>query len=341
MSNSAETQKFSWFARLWPGLTLLITAPLIAELLPGATRMSSAFVFPIEMVIWGGGAVFARYLVRKFRLGWFNLLLLALALAVAEECLIQQTSFAPLVIKLKGVEYARAAGVNYVYLLWALLYEALFVVMVPVGLCELIYPQRRENGWLSGFGMAILGVLFVPACYAAWFGWTQIARLKVFHVPAYNLPANLAIIGAVTIAVLIALAVGPLRRMLAAPAKAMTPPHPAVLFVLGLAASFVLFSLVVLSFGEWPDFPPMAAVAIALVLAAALLLTVPGWMASPRWGYWHTIAALYGMVIGNCGFMFMSFIDAAPLDFYGKAILDGVALLLMLWLMVARRPKAG
>jgi len=47
-------------------------------------------------------------------------LLLALALAVAEECLIQQTSLAPMVLKLKGEVYARAYGVNYVYFLWAL-----------------------------------------------------------------------------------------------------------------------------------------------------------------------------------------------------------------------------
>ena len=57
-----------------------------------------------------------------------------MALSVAEECVIQQTSLAPLVFKIKGVEYARAFDVNYVYFLWALIYEGLFVVFIPIGL---------------------------------------------------------------------------------------------------------------------------------------------------------------------------------------------------------------
>src|SRR5450755_2745325 len=86
--------------RVLPALSLMVLAPLIAEVLPGATRVTSIFVLPIEILIWGGGAVLIRFAVRQLRLGWLNMLLLAMALAVAEECLIQQTSFAPLVIKL-------------------------------------------------------------------------------------------------------------------------------------------------------------------------------------------------------------------------------------------------
>jgi len=94
-----------------PALTLMILAPLLTEILPGATRFSSLFVLPIEICVWGGGAVLIRDAVRRWQLGWLNMLLLAIALAVAEECLIQQTSLAPLVIRLKGVTYARALGV--------------------------------------------------------------------------------------------------------------------------------------------------------------------------------------------------------------------------------------
>lgn len=114
-----------------PAILLMVLAPLIAEILPGATRFSSIFVFPIEMFVWGGGALLIRYAVRKWNLGWLNMLLLALALSLAEEFLIQQTSIAPMVIKIQGVTYGRALGVNYVYLLWALIYESVFVVFLP------------------------------------------------------------------------------------------------------------------------------------------------------------------------------------------------------------------
>ncbi len=201
--------EMSRFHRALPGVTLMVLAPLIAEVLPGATRVSSMFVFPIEILIWGGGAVLIRDLVRRLGLGWRNMLLLAAALAVAEECLIQQTSLAPLVIKIKGVEYARAFGVNYVYFLWAIIYESLFVVFIPVGMAELIFRRRREQSWLSAVGATVIALLFLPACFLAWFSWTQIARTKVFHLEAYNPPVSQLVSAAIVIGVLIALAVGP------------------------------------------------------------------------------------------------------------------------------------
>src|SRR5690242_2906255 len=135
--------------RAAPALLLVLTAPLVAEVLPGATRLSSLFVLPIEMCVWGGGALLIREAVRRRRLGWRNMLLLALALAVAEEWLIQQTSLAPLVIRIKGQTWARALGINYVYFLWALVYETVFVVFLPVYLVELIFPERRDGPWLG------------------------------------------------------------------------------------------------------------------------------------------------------------------------------------------------
>ena len=62
-----------------PALALAFAAPMFAEVLPGATRFSSIFVLPIEMAVWGGGAVLARALVRSRGLGWWSLLFLALA----------------------------------------------------------------------------------------------------------------------------------------------------------------------------------------------------------------------------------------------------------------------
>ena len=104
----------SVFRRMAPAFTLALLAPLLAEILPGATRFSAIFVFPIEICVWGIGTVLIREIVRRKGLGWPSLLLLALALSVAEECLIQQTSLAPVIIQLKGEVYARAFGVNYV-----------------------------------------------------------------------------------------------------------------------------------------------------------------------------------------------------------------------------------
>ena len=333
MSEVEKTKEKSWFYRMLPALSLLVMAPLIAELLPGATRVSSAFVFPIEMLIWGSGAVFARYFVRRFRLGAFNLVLLAVALSMAEELLIQQTSFASLVVKLKGVEYARTFGFNYVYFVWATLYEAIFVVLIPVALCEMIFQKRREENWLNIWGMIPLLVLFLPACYAAWYGWNMAARPMVFHLPPYVLPVKLAVISSIALAAVLLLALGPVRRALAAPAKPLTPPHPVVMAVLGALTSALIFGLLALAMGIAPQVPPLAPVAAGLVLTVLMLALVPRWLASPQWRASHMIAMTCSMVWGNCALMFLAFQDGG-LDFYGKAILDALAVLLMIWLAV-------
>src|SRR5262245_54016460 len=155
MNDAAATlslQPIPLWERIKPGLTLIVASPLVAEVLPGATPFRALFVFPIQMCIWGCGALLIRAAVRRWRLDWLNMLLLALCLAIAEEFLIQQTSLAPLVVQLKGVEYARAFDVNYLYLLWALVYESVFVVFVPVYLVELVFPNRRGDVWVSKAG---------------------------------------------------------------------------------------------------------------------------------------------------------------------------------------------
>src|SRR6185437_15698445 len=169
-----------------PAITLMLMGPLLAEILPGATRFSSIFVLPIEMCVWGICALLIREALRRFRLGWTSLVLLGLALAVAEECLIQQTSLAPMVIHLKGLTYARAFGVNYVYFLWALIYEPVFVVFLSVNLVELIFPKGKDGLWISRGGMFVVIPLFILGSFLAWFSWTQIARVKVFHLPPFN-----------------------------------------------------------------------------------------------------------------------------------------------------------
>jgi len=335
MANQIDVMRRPFLSRVAPGLTLMVLAPLIAELLPGATRLSSAFVFPIEVVIWGGGALVARELACRRSLGWVGLVALALALSMAEECLIQQTSFAPLVVKIQGVEYARAFGVNYVYLLWALLYESLFVVVIPVGLAHLLFACRARDPWLSRAGAVIIALLFMPACFAAWYGWNQIARVKVFHLAPYYLPTHLAVAGVVAIALLIgtALVVGP--KWSARFAKPLPPPHPALLFLLAATVPVAIFALEVLAFGIAPTVPPAAAVALAAIIAAALLL-VPRCRAAPTWRVGHEFAALYGATLANFAVTFVGF-GNNPLDLYGKIVLDVVATLLLLAFWWRRR----
>jgi len=322
---------------LAPALTLMIMAPLLAEVLPGATRLSALFVLPIEICVWGGGALLVREAVRRRGLGWRHLLLLALALAVAEECVIQQTSLAPMILQIKGVGYARTWGVNYVYLLWALVYEPVFVVFLPVALVELLFPQRRSERWLGPVGLAVVSAFFLLGAFLAWFSWTRIARAKVFHVPVYNPPLLALALAVLVIAGLAWAALGGPRHRLAGASAPLGPPPAWLAGLLGAVWAVLWYGLVLLGFGIAPAFPPAVAVGSGLLLAGAPAILLPRWTAHAAWRPTHACAVVCGTMVGAMLVSFLGFIGALRLDLDFKIVIDVAAAAGMI--MLARRVR--
>ena len=331
-SSANELKQLSLWQRALPAITLALMAPLLAEVLPGATRFGSLFVLPIEMCVWGGGALLIRYAIRLWHLDWMSMLLLALALAIAEECVIQQTSLAPMVIRLKGETYARAFGVNYVYFFWALFYESVFVVFLPIHLVELIFSKRRADVWLSRVGLVIVICPFLLGSVVAWFLWTRIVRLNVFHVPIYQPPLISILVALATIGGLVYFAIGFGKRKIRHSAEPLATPSPWLLGVGAVVCALVLYGLVLLGFGISPTFPPWLALSIGLIVALAILILLPRWCADQRWKRMHTFAVIFGMMLGMMGAMFLGFVDAAPRDLYFKIVADALAVVLMIML---------
>lgn len=324
-----------------PAITLMLLAPLLAEVLPGATRLSALFVLPVQICVWGGGALMIRYAVKRWRLGWRNMLLLALALSIAEECLIQQTSLAPMVLYIKGEVYARAFGVNYVYFLWALAYETVFVVFLPVVLTELIFPQRRDGLWLSRGGLVTVAIFFVIGCVLAWYSWTRIARPQGFHVPVYNPPVGAMLIATVVIGMLLFVALGPWREKVASPAAPVQPPLAWSVATCGFLWAVLWYGLVLLGFGIAPAFPPAIAVTAGLVISIAILLLLPRWTAHPAWRAGHGYALVFGTLTGAMLAGFIAFIGwSTTPDLYFKIITNiiAIALMIRLGLRIKSRP---
>ena len=327
--------------RAGPAWTLVLLAPLISEVLPGATRISAIFVFPIEVAIWGGGALLIRAAVRRWQLGWLNMLLLAFALSIAEEFLVQQTSVAPMVLQIfPGEPYARAWGVNYVYFLWALFYEAVFVVFIPVVLAELIFPARREDPWLRPWSAWMVGTILVLACFPAWYSWTQIARPHVFHVPVYNPPLTHVLAASLVIAALIFAALGPWRRALTGISVPLPPPNAWLLGVGAAIASAAWYGIVLLAFGIRPGFPPGIAVAVGLGIAVLAIYLLPRSAAHPAWRDTHRAGIALGAVISTMAVNFAGFIyGTSKLDLYGKIVLDVIGTVLLIWLALRVRDR--
>lgn len=333
--------KTSRWKRIAPALTLMLMAPLLAEVLPGATRFSSLFVLPIEMCVWGGGTLLIRAAVRRWRLGWLNMLFLAMALAIAEECLIQQTSLAPMVIQLKGEVYARALGVNYVYFLWAIVYETVFVVFLPVYLVELLFPNRREALWISKPGLVAVIALFLFGSFLAWFSWTRFARPNVFHVPVYNPPLLAVLLAGTAICGLTFLALGPFRNNLAHESKPLRPPPSWLLGTMGAVWAVLWYGLVLLAFGIAPSFPSSVAVGAGLLLVVGILLSMPRWTIDARWHRSQTFVAIFGTMLGSMIVGFIGFIGATPMDLYFKILINILAVVLLIALGLRVRSEAA
>ena len=334
----------SRWARLAPAFTLLVLAPVVAEVLSGATRLSYIVVLIPEIMVWGCGALLAREAVCRWRAGWTSLLFLGLALSIADEFIIQQTSLAPLPWLPSAQSFGRAWGVNWLYFLYMLGYESVWVVLVPVYLTELLFPDRRREPWVHTGGLIISGIVFIFGSFIAWFAWTQQARPNVFHVPKYTPPLLTVLLGLLAIALLIFTAYAIRRVSPHSPSTARTAPQPWLVVLLVLLLGYPWYLLIALVFAPTiargiPFWLPLF-VGIAWAIAAYLILkrisSTAGWRDIHRW------ALIFGALLVSMTAGFLGNNTWPRMDVVAKAILNVVALLCLIVLAgsISRRDSA-
>jgi hypothetical protein len=309
-----------------PIWTLLVLAPVIAEVLSGATRLSVLFVLLPEIMVWGGGALLARELVRRWRAGAVSLLCLGLALSIAEEFIIQQTSIAPLPFAGANVSFGRYAGVNWLYLLFMLGFESVWVVLVPVQVTELIFPSQREKPWLRKRGLIVTCIAFLIGARIAWYGWTQQARPRL-HAAPYHPPVGLILIGLGSIASLIGIAWLMKGFGHACEGESRQAANPWLVGFTAFIFAAAWFELIALVFVPYPGLAawiPLSAGPVWALLAFGLLLY---WSAASTWCDMHRFALSFGAVLG-C--MVMSDISSAGwtrVDLIGKFVFQVAAVI--------------
>ena len=308
-----------------PIWTLLLLSPFIAEVLSGSTRTSVLFAYVPEVMVWGVGALLARELVRRWRAGGVSLLSLGLALSVAEEFIIQQTSLAPLPFPGSHPEYGRLWGINLVYFLFMLGYESVWVVVVPVQVTELFFPDRGESPWLLRRGAIVSCVVFLIGCWIAWYGWTQRA-LKRMHAAPYHPPAGYFVVGLVSISLLIGLAyvLRGFGRASPGDRRKATPAWLGgfVAFVMGAA----WFELISQNFVRKPVQPFWIAEGAGLGWAILALILFAWWSSRPSWSEPHRFAAAFGATLACMAMPYITFASWPLTDRVGKVIFDLIAL---------------
>ena len=310
-------------APIW---TLLLLAPFIAEVLSGSTRTSILFVYVPEVMVWGVGALLCRELVRRWQAGGVSLLCLGLALSIAEEFLIQQTSLAPLPFPGSHADYGRAWGINLVYLLFMLGFESVWVVLVPVQITELFFPQRAASPWLRKRGAIIACIVFILGSRLAWYGWTQQARPRL-HAAPYHPSMGMISLGLTAIAALIALAFL-LRNFGRSSPADQRKTVPAWLVAL---AAFVMsapwWHLITQCFVPRPVQPFWVEIFAGVAWAALAFALFVWWSSRPAWSETHRFAAASGATLLCMTAPYLSIVGWPTIDIVGKVIFDALALI--------------
>ena len=317
-------------AAIW---TLLVLAPVIAEVLSGSTRLSILFVLIFEVMVWGGGALLCRELVRRWHAGATSLLCLGLALSIAEEFIIQQTSIAPLPFPGANASYGRYLGINWVYLLFMLGFESVWVVLIPVQVTELLFPSRREQPWLRAGGLIATCVAFLVGAPLAWYGWTQQARPRL-HAAPYHPPAILILIGFAAIVALIGLAWLLRNYGHSGQLDSRSPAHPWLIGIKAFVFGAAWFGLITLVFVP-SNLAVWIPLAVGITWAVLSFILIRYWSAPTGWRDVHRWALSCGAILG-C--MVMSDISAAGwtrIDLIGKFVFQICALIGLL--LLARR----
>jgi hypothetical protein len=291
-------------------------------------------------MVWGCGALLIREAVRRWQGGWLSALSLGLALSVAEEFIIQQTSLAPL--NWMGVTSAngRAWGVNWFYFLFMLGYESVWIVLIPIQITELIFPAHKDKPWLRVRGLVISSVVFLIGSYIAWFLWIKNARPNVFHMPDYH-PAPVTIILGLLAIVALIFAGYALRTVRSIePNPARSAPRPWLVFIASLVMVFPWYFMMALLFipKEIPLLPPMIA---ELAWAIVVIYLIKRWATATGWNNMHRWSLTFGALIFCMVAGFLGSNLWLRIDLIGKMILNGLAFLGMIALAMQIRKRAA
>jgi hypothetical protein len=327
------SSKLSGLRQAAPALTLLISSAVIVELLFGSTHLTIISALIPEIGFYGGAALIIRYLVKRQHRGWVSILLLGIAFAVFEEFLVVQTSVSPALfvgLSSPGI-YGRLFGVNWVYFLWAIGYESVWAIVLPVYLTELVFRNRREDQWLGRRGLTTAVVLLVLGSVVSWYIWTQVVAPAAIG-SMYNPPLSLVILASTMIVGLGVVALGPRPALRPSGRKTGAAPRSWMVGSIAFALGLLWFVLVAFAYSLFPAIPPVIAIAAGLALAGIALFVIRRLSASADWGDAHRLALIFGGLAASMLAGFWASGIVLEMDFVGKGVFDAAAVILLSYL---------
>jgi hypothetical protein len=144
-------------------LTLGLLAPLVAEYLLGDFRITNLAPLPFLVCTYGCGAVLIREIVRRKGGRWTVFLALAVAYAILEEGIVNQSIFNPDYMHLHLLAYGfwPILGTSPFWIVCVTTLHVAWSIAVPIGMTESLFPERSSEPWLGWSGFTVAGLLFL------------------------------------------------------------------------------------------------------------------------------------------------------------------------------------
>lgn len=246
------------------------------------------FALVFFMALYGAPALLARELVRRAGWGWPSLLLLALALGIAQACLIDQSLFSTDYLGFEGWEASRQAAfiplfgfsANQAFIF--IIGHVIFSFGAPIAVAEAWRPHRAWQPWLGPIGIGI-----------AVFAYLSTALLVAFDPSSRSASTPQFVISVVLVAacLLAAWGVGRAFSLRALPEAGTSAASPMIVFVATLLPALVLAGDLL---GEnWAGF------AVNLTITAAIGALV--WWQARRtdWDIRHVAAVALAFLVSR------------------------------------------
>ena len=289
-------------SRQWAALTLVVLAPVSAELTFGAMPLHLVWLLlPLLVPMYGAGVLLIREAVRRSGGGWPSLVLLGLAYELVEDGIGLQALSSPNLYNAASWG-PRVLGINTTYWESQVGYHIVFSVLIPIMLTDILFPAHRDRPYLRRGGLVGVGV-----CAILGVGLIRVAIPPV-EDPGYQapLPVLAGIVLATLVLAVLALRVLPGRTP--PPAPGGTAPRPALAGVLAALATAGFLALL-LPLGRPPQGPALghgAGVLTQMALAAAIAITVGlllhRWSSSDGWDDRHRIWTAGGALVSHTAF---------------------------------------
>jgi hypothetical protein len=325
-----------------PTLTLFFLAPLVGEVLLGSTPLDVAgspaifvFLFLMEVLLYGAGAVLIREITRRTGHGWPTIVGLGMAYGIVEESLITQTFFNNNYLGFHFLDYANFLGLGWLWMTHLIPLHAVWSISVPILLTELLFRDRGTNPWLGKVGLAVVGVIFVLGALILWLA--TYASENSFLAPWPEL-GGAAIVAAVVAAIALRL---PKRTAGTDGQVQGHAPNPWAVGVVAFVAAS-LFMAILHAYELAPDLPGIVAVAFTVALVVAIFALIFRWSAQSGWASSHLLALGAAALFTYAWIGFFNFSPADRIDLAGQVVVDVLAVALVFGLArkVTAQPAA-